>query len=872
MKLRALHLTNVRKFTRKRASITGIGPGITVVSEANEFGKSTFFDAIHALFFEKYGSSAKPVKSLQPYAGGAVEVAAEIETSQGAFLVEKRFLLRKTARIIRLSDQATIAQDDEAERWISTLLGEANDGPAGLLWVRQGLLGLEPEGSKDKALLTETRRDLLSSVAGEIDAMTGGRRMARVMRRLAEDLSEIATKTGRKSGAWKVAADEAATLEVELARLTAQVETLEGALEERKAAETTLARLDDPEARARRDTALHAAQAAMEMARAHAGLVTAAGQDRDIAALQAKNAKAELDGFLTAIDKLNSAEAMERATAATRRLAEAEVVALKATAEVVRESGISALNAVVQARAMLDSARRQIDARKAKADAVRLTAQITKAQEAQTQRDAARARMKASLATNEWLSRVEAAASDASMRESAYQAQSTILSVVYSGATRIALNGALVVGEQPVALDGEVLLDLPGIGQMTIRTQARAADGMDQLARAKSLLNDLLAVCGTETVLSARRAGAERAESVRQADLAQAVLETLAPQGIDALTAARAEATLAAAEAHDEPLAVIADLENGLEQAIANEDLSAQSLRRMAEDHALAREAAVKAGATAEAAMIELERAKSAAGPRESRETRRIELLRLDAQTADTLSTTEATLGGLIASAPDLATTAAELQRAADTVEAASRQRAQVAERLAALSAQIRTLAGNGIEERRDEINGQLETALATEARFSRKAGALIRLQAALEAERNAAQETYFGPVQEELKPLLAILHRDAALSFDSENLLPSGLTRGHTEEMLDNLSGGTKEQIAILTRLAFARLFARQGRRMPIVLDDALVYSDDDRIIKMFTALTRVAQDQQIIVFSCRQLAFQDLGGARPMVEITDI
>lgn len=57
----------------------------------------------------------------------------------------------------------------------------------------------------------------------------------------------------------------------------------------------------------------------------------------------------------------------------------------------------------------------------------------------------------------------------------------------------------------------------------------------------------------------------------------------------------------------------------------------------------------------------------------------------------------------------------------------------------------------------------------------------------------------------------------------------------------------------------------------MPIVLDDALVFSDDDGIIKMFTALTRVAKDQQIIVFSCRQLAFQQLGGERPTVEITD-
>ena len=60
-----------------------------------------------------------------------------------------------------------------------------------------------------------------------------------------------------------------------------------------------------------------------------------------------------------------------------------------------------------------------------------------------------------------------------------------------------------------------------------------------------------------------------------------------------------------------------------------------------------------------------------------------------------------------------------------------------------------------------------------------------------------------------------------------------------------------------------------RQGKPMPIILDDALVYSDDTRITAMFTALHRVAADQQVIVFSCRQMAFAGLGGARPTVEI---
>jgi uncharacterized protein YhaN len=117
----------------------------------------------------------------------------------------------------------------------------------------------------------------------------------------------------------------------------------------------------------------------------------------------------------------------------------------------------------------------------------------------------------------------------------------------------------------------------------------------------------------------------------------------------------------------------------------------------------------------------------------------------------------------------------------------------------------------------------------------------------------------------------LALLHADAALSFDPASMLPQGLARGGADEPVEMLSGGTQEQIAILTRLAFARLFARQGKPMPIILDDALVYSDDTRITAMFTALHRVAADQQVIVFSCRQMAFANLGGTRPMVEIAE-
>ena len=78
----------------------------------------------------------------------------------------------------------------------------------------------------------------------------------------------------------------------------------------------------------------------------------------------------------------------------------------------------------------------------------------------------------------------------------------------------------------------------------------------------------------------------------------------------------------------------------------------------------------------------------------------------------------------------------------------------------------------------------------------------------------------------------------------------------------MDNLSGGTREQLTILTRLAFARLAQRQGASAPVILDDALIYSDDDRIEKMFDAIQRQAKDLQIIAFTCRQRAFSRLGG----------
>ncbi|MFP7572443.1 ATP-binding protein [Marivita sp. S2033] len=166
------------------------------------------------------------------------------------------------------------------------------------------------------------------------------------------------------------------------------------------------------------------------------------------------------------------------------------------------------------------------------------------------------------------------------------------------------------------------------------------------------------------------------------------------------------------------------------------------------------------------------------------------------------------------------------------------------------------------MEERLQETEEKLGAAEIRLARIAREVKVLERLRRSLEAARSEARDRYFEPVAGELRPLLHLLWPDAELNWADDTLLPQSLTRNGQEETVDILSGGTQEQIALLVRLAFARLLSKDGRHAPVILDDALVFTDDDRIERMFDALHRQAGDLQIIVLSCRQRAFRDLGG----------
>src|SRR5690606_23792379 len=68
-----------------------------------------------------------------------------------------------------------------------------------------------------------------------------------------------------------------------------------------------------------------------------------------------------------------------------------------------------------------------------------------------------------------------------------------------------------------------------------------------------------------------------------------------------------------------------------------------------------------------------------------------------------------------------------------------------------------------------------------------------------------------------------------------------------------EELSGGAKEQLGILARLAVARL-VDPDQGVPVVLDDALGYTDPDRLRQMGEVLgaSAAGAEVQVILLTC--------------------
>jgi DNA repair exonuclease SbcCD ATPase subunit len=176
------------------------------------------------------------------------------------------------------------------------------------------------------------------------------------------------------------------------------------------------------------------------------------------------------------------------------------------------------------------------------------------------------------------------------------------------------------------------------------------------------------------------------------------------------------------------------------------------------------------------------------------------------------------------------------------------------------LTGQIQAAGGDGVGEAHAAAKEQRVLAERDCARIQERIATLQLLRDTVGDCLAEGRERYYEPVRRHLRPYLNDLFPGAELEL-GDGFTITGMKRTRSESF-KRLSGGTQEQIAVLVRLAMGTMLAERGGNVPIILDDALVYCDDDRINLMFDALSRAGKHQQIIVLTCRLRSFASLGG----------
>lgn len=865
MKITALRLHNVKRFAGRGVAIEEMGEGVNVLSAANEFGKTTSFEALYALFFLPYGSKGKEAAALRPYSGGSPVIEADVETEAGKFRLSKRYYAGAFAQVKDLKSGQLIAQNDEAEEFLKRLVRGGSAGPAAMLWVRQGNTGLEKRKAAEEESERGARETLLQSVQGEVEAVTGGRRMAEIMRGVSEEYLALVTATGRpkSGGLYAAAISERDRLAQEEARLGAEVAELREALDQRAKVQSRLADLTNAEAAAEREQNLQRAGVALKAAQEQKQQVQAAQTALELAREKHENAKRKVDEFAAAEEQLRTLHADLVTRTQARDDAQQRRAELRAEIADAQLALATADEAEVQARALLDRLTASAKAQEAAAKLAELGKKLEGAEAARAAIDECEALCKQ---LHIGADKIEILASldvEIAQTHMLRKAARPMVQMAYAAgvAGGVVMDGAALRDGEERDYGNHAELQIYGLGTMTLRTPWE--EDSSRVEQLEAQRQKLLTQMGVPDLAAARAQQAKADDHKNLARENQIQLKALVPDGIAALRVAIAACQVLAAEAPtDDAKHDPAEVRRAYDLAVEQRRIANDRLRALNPASSKADDAYHSALAYLTEVTVKVEQLQAILGPEAEQAARRMRLEQALEPVALAWDEANARYQALTAEAIDLEGAEANFARHKSVFEAARTAIEQENIKLAELGAQIRTRAGEAVEEAWRETQEALSAAEKRVAAFEREVAVLRCLMDTLEAARSEARDLYLKPVMSELKPLLAMLFEDVSIQFDEKTLLPEKLVRAGLEEEVDRLSGGMREQLSILTRLAFARLLAKDGRPAPVILDDALVYSDDERIEKMFDALHRQARSQQIIVFSCRQRAFEKLGG----------
>jgi hypothetical protein len=872
MKLRRLRIENFKRF-RDPLTIDTFADGLNLFAAPNESGKSTVAEAIRAAFFERHRSGS--VEHLRPWGEAAATPTVEVDFDIGArrYRLSKGFLGRKRCDLA-IDGQAPL-DGAAAEDHLARLLGfrfagkgasaPEHMGIPGLLWIRQGTAHELADAVSHAA---DHLRQVLGESLGDLTSSSGDA----VLRAVETARNELLTPaTGSPKGEHAAALQTRARLAEQLAELDRDVVAYQGSVDR-------LAGLRRDHQRDEHDRPWTAARDAHRAALAR--LEVAQGLES-----RRQSEQAALQQWGTQLASLRSeleAFARDDAAVATRQQALAQKAEAERAAQVEVQSWerrhAEAAAADGQARQLLDRVRavaarteRLRAADELDANLGGLTDTVARARDERSRGARLLAEAAALAIASADLKRLKQLAD--ARRDVGFKldAAATTLEFDLAEGRSLRLGEDVIEGRSRRTVVSRTEIRIDGVGHVAV--QPGGADIASLTTQRDSLdaeLNGLLQRLLVANVAEAEERARQAAQRQHDAQASQKVLEALAPKGVEALEAelaARATrsrelrsalAALPPAAADDESLP---ELSFAQAQALR----TAQALDAAATSLNQARVASGKAQSDHEAARQELAAAQVTA--RDAARAQRMAVARqalidATAQEATTLQRAEATAAEL--KKVNLSVLRQDVDRfggSAQQLEEAHERRRQEITRL---EVELETKGALGLEELRAERERELEAASRRADELARRAAALDHLLDLLRETRSALARRLRAPLQKHLDHYLGILFPGAHIDV-ADDLSPGAITRlgprGPESGAFEELSVGTREQMGIVARLAYADLLQEAGRPTLLMLDDALVNTDEDRLGQMKRVLYDAAQRHQVLIFTCHPAAWRDLG-----------
>ena len=147
--------------------------------------------------------------------------------------------------------------------------------------------------------------------------------------------------------------------------------------------------------------------------------------------------------------------------------------------------------------------------------------------------------------------------------------------------------------------------------------------------------------------------------------------------------------------------------------------------------------------------------------------------------------------------------------------------------------------------------------------RAETRAGVALLLKETFEQHRQQARQRYIGPFKEQIDRLGKIVFGQSFTVQLSDDLRVVRRTLDGTTLEVDQLSTGAREQIGVLSRLACAAIVSPGDGGVPVMIDDALGWSDPQRLRTMGAAIMAAGKQCQVIVLTCTPGRYSNVGEA---------